>query len=157
MTIAFAPASDIFICVLQRLMHWCPLQCPVFITRAITLENDYFGTFQIKRHTVSLLPLEDKFHFYIGIRIQSDPQYECETLIHEWAHAKTYDKTRPSRTCKNGDETIVVSSSMPLEDHGNEWGKAYAECYTAARKQLPSKSETSLTSECIIKRVEKHG
>lgn len=127
MTIAYTTISDEFIRVLQRLRYWCPLKYPMLIFRTLTLDHNCNGTFKIRHHTNKSSPSKIVVYFYITILMRNEPHEECETLVHEWAHALTYDKACPFDT---------TPFNMPLEVHGIEWGIAYARCYSAARKSI---------------------
>lgn len=117
--------TAIFCRALQRLQHWCPPTKPLTVRRI--QEYDCCG----------------ELNWYDGeiiIRIDADPRQERETLIHEWAHALTYNESRPEQriTLPSGD-LIVWSNPRPWVMHGEEWGIAYARCYRAA--QIPVTSQ----------------
>jgi hypothetical protein len=103
------------------LNHWQPLSKPFVIKRV--LHHEAYGTFK-----------EEDGTFIIKVRIDKDPIQECETLVHEWAHALTHRESRCEQLVKMPCGTeIKFNGQMPFVRHGDEWGIAYAKCYRAVR------------------------
>lgn len=105
--------NSFFLRDLQRLRKWCPLLEPVAIYRV--RNHHACGTFTWSHKRL-----------IITIHIDDDPRQERETLIHEWAHALSYDATWPEERYNLPTRWIK---------HSNAWGIAYARCYRAV--QIP--------------------
>jgi hypothetical protein len=113
-----------FLRTLGRLRHWCPLSKPVAVYRVRQCEHWGLLGWQHGR-------------LIITIRVD-DPSQEIESLIHEWAHALTYDEERPAQTIDTGIEIVYYTGPMPWVRHGDEWGIAYARCYRASQVSVES-------------------
>ncbi len=111
---------------LQRLKYWCPLPKPIIIHRAIKYHS--YGGFDW-----------DVDKLIITIRIDKDIREERETLIHEWAHALTYNENRPTQEIITDLDYILYNGPVPWVKHGDEWGLAYARCYRAVQVPVTSK------------------
>lgn len=115
-----------FLANLQRLRHWCPPSKPVVVYRV--QKHPWYGALD-----------QRDGRLIITIRIDDDPREECETLIHEWAHALTYNESRPEEQFDLSWGLVVHTCPLPWVIHGDEWGAAYARCYRAVRVPVTSK------------------
>ena len=91
--------------VVKILKEKCPANLPVRVRR-VTVPRDRFGDCS-------------KYDDYYLIRVSNKLRTEeaINILIHEWAHAISWDK-------------------CALEDHSNEWGKAYSRVYRIFIKEV---------------------
>ena len=84
--------------VVRLLKEKCPADMPVNVRR-LKIPDDRFG---------DCAQYDD--HYLIRICRNLEEEQAIEILLHEWAHALSWDK-------------------CSVEDHSNEWGKAYSRCY----------------------------
>lgn len=101
-----SPETAVVRRILARLRRVCPLDGPVAVRLAAGL---------VRRGLNGEAALTPDGNRRIRVQRGLDADVLCDTLIHEWAHLFAWD-LHPSRD---------------IEEHGAEWGHAFAEVYTA--------------------------
>ena len=95
--------------VVRMLKEKCPADMPV-IVRRMKVPKDRYGDCSKKEDC-----------YVIRICREISEQQAIDILIHEWAHAISWDK------CSS-------------ENHCNQWGKAYSRVYRIFLKEIIDKS-----------------
>jgi hypothetical protein len=89
-----------------KLRVLCPTRYPVEVRRVRSL-GDAFGD-------CDLAVVNRRRRFRIRLLASLDPHFQVWVLVHEWAHAMTWELTHERHS-----------------DHGAHFGIAYSEAYTA--------------------------
>ena len=97
---------------LLRLLRWeCPCPIPVKVRR-MRISSELYGDTEYR-------PVPEP-HYIVRISAELDWEMTKSTLIHEWAH------------CFAHSPHLWTAERTKVNDHGPQYGIAYAACYTAS-------------------------